>query len=348
MTLRTQALRVGAALALTIAGMGAASVPAVAEDAVCATGGGYADPFYPGPGSSSPYDGNFANGAPINASLIDGDYVPPGLAWWPNWNGTGTSALLITAYHDPDHDKVPDRTSAIFGLEMNGASYVRGLGHVPIEGGHNGGIAVVGSWVYVADGTSIRRYTASSVATALAGASPTTVLPSAGSQGVGRQASFLGGGNGSRIWVGTHDTDAESTMEAWDQSATGALTESNVVRKVPAKTQGMVETSTRFLFSTSYGRNDRSNIWVTPKNITTSTYADGDDIRDANSYCMRAPSMSEGMAIGAGRVWVNYEGGSHTYTGPTAGTDWSRNPIKHVHTVSSTYLAGRPIDIASD
>jgi hypothetical protein len=63
---------------------------------------------------------------------------------------------------------------------------------------------------------------------------------------------------------------------------------------------------------------------------------------------MRAPSMSEGMAIGAGRVWVNYEGGSHTYTGPTAGTDWSRNPIKHVHTVSSTYLAGRPIDIASD
>ena len=141
MTLRTQALRVGAALALTIAGMGAASVPAVAEDAVCATGGGYADPFYPGPGSSSPYDGNFANGAPINASLINGDYVPQGLAWWPNWNGTGTSALLITAYHDPDHDKVPDRTSAIFGLEMNGASYVRGLGHVPIEGGHNGGIA---------------------------------------------------------------------------------------------------------------------------------------------------------------------------------------------------------------
>ena len=34
MTLRTQALRVGAALALTIAGMGAASVPSVAEDAV--------------------------------------------------------------------------------------------------------------------------------------------------------------------------------------------------------------------------------------------------------------------------------------------------------------------------
>ena len=134
MTLRTQALRVGAALALTIAGMGAASVPAVAEDAVCATGGGYADPFYPGPGSSSPYDGTFANGAPINASLIDGDYVPQGLAWWPNWNGTGTSALLITAYHDPDHDKVPDRTSAIFGLEMNGASYVRGLGSCPDRG----------------------------------------------------------------------------------------------------------------------------------------------------------------------------------------------------------------------
>ena len=113
--LRTTATAVAVATIAALVGV-AAPQAASAEDAMCRTTQG-SNPFYPGPSASTTYDALFHQSVPIPAGLLDGHYVPQGLAYWNNWNGTTEDVLLISAYKDGS-------PSGIWGVVLSGSRAV--------------------------------------------------------------------------------------------------------------------------------------------------------------------------------------------------------------------------------
>ncbi len=320
--------------AATLGGMVGLAAPeaALAEDAMCRTTQG-SNPWYPGPSASTTYDSTFHQSVAIPAGLLDGRYVPQGLAYWNNWDGTSEDILLISAYHDGDGDKDPDGASAIFGVVLSGDRRGDGLGRMLIPTTHAGGIAIAGGHVYVGGEGIVRYWTTSKVRSELAAANDNTTHGPKGTHNVAGAASFLGE-QGGKIWTGDFDTDAHQSMWQYSPNTDGSLTYTGEKRWVPKKTQGMTTVDGKFVFATSYGRNDRSNVWVRPTSFTG-------DITDGTSFCMRAPSMIEGVTSGNSNgnqhVWAVYESGAYTYN---KGLDDPDNPIKHIHWADSATLAG--------
>jgi glutamine cyclotransferase len=83
------------------------------------------------------------------------------------------------------------------------------------------------------------------------------------------------------------------------------LTTVNKAWEVPTKTQGLLVTGSHFVFSTSYGRDKRSNLYVVRRGQP--------DLDKAKLSCFRAPSMSEGITEYGGRAYLVFESGSHVY-----------------------------------
>src|SRR6185312_4753929 len=117
---RRMSMAVAALLLSGVAAVVSAQPAAAAEDPMCRTTQG-SKPWYPGPSASATYDSTFHSSVAIPAGLLSGRYVPQGLAYWNNWNGTSEDILLISAYHDGNGDKTPDGSSAIFGVVLSGA-----------------------------------------------------------------------------------------------------------------------------------------------------------------------------------------------------------------------------------
>jgi hypothetical protein len=306
--------------------------PAAAEDANCRTATGSSD-FYPGPSASTTYDSTFHNSVAVPAGLYSSRYVPQGLAYWNNWNGTAEDVLLISAYHDGNGNQVPDGPSAVFGVVLSGAHRGQSLGRMLIPNSHAGGISIVGGYVYVGGEGKVNYWRASTLRAVLKGANPTTTTPPVGSQNVAGKASFLGT-QGGTLWTGDFSETSHQHMWQYRPNSNGSLKYTGQKRWVPQKTQGMSVVGSRFVFATSYGRNDRSNVWVRPTSYTG-------DLTDGTSFCMRAPSMIEGVAYGNSNgdqhVWALYESGSYTYN---KGLDDPRNPIKNIHWAGGAALAG--------
>ena len=332
-----RSVSIAAAAALT-AGVAATATAtsASAEDSMCRTTTGSSD-FYPGDSASTTYDSTFHNSVAIPKGLLDGRYVPQGLAYWNNWNGTSEDLLLISAYHDGDGNSVPDGDSAIWGVALSGANRGKSVGHVNIPKTHAGGIVVVGGHVYVSGEGGVKYWSAGTIRSKLAGPNSSTTVGPKGSQNIAGQGSFLGlgGGKGTTMWTGDFsETSHQSMWQYQPNTSTGALTYTGKKRTVPAKTQGMAVVGDKYVFGTSYGRNDRSNVWVRPSSATG-------DITDGTSFCMRAPSMIEGLAYGNSdgnkHVWAIYESGAYTYN---KGVDDPRNPIKNIHWAGGSALAG--------
>lgn len=326
---RLKALGAGLA-SVAAAGMVVVATPqaASAEDANCYTTRG-SNPFYPGDSASIPYDATFNQSVPVPAGLLDGRYVPQGLAYWNNWNGTTEDALLISAYHDGDGNKEEDGPSAIFGVVLSGANRGDSLGRMLIPTTHASGIAIAGGHVYVAGEGIVRYWSAGTVRTQLAEANDNVTRAPKDTQNVAGRASFLGE-QGGTIWTGNFDPEdpddnPERSMWQYRPNADGSLTYTGGKRPIPGKAQGMTTVGTRFVFATSEGRNDRGNVWVRPTSYTS-------PITDGTSYCMRAPSMIEGLAYGSSNgnahVWALYESGAYTYN---KGLDDPDNPIRHIH-----------------
>ncbi|KNX38342.1 hypothetical protein [Luteipulveratus halotolerans] len=332
--LSKRSVSIAAAAALT-AGVAATATAtsASAEDSMCQTTTGSKD-FYDGPSASATYDKTFHNSVVVPKGLYSAGYIPQGLAYWNNWNGTSEDVLLISAYKDD--------AAAIWGVVLNGSRRGQSLGHMNIPKTHAGGIAIVGGYVYVSGGTTYKGnkvdvlyWSASKVRKALAGPNGGTVAPN-GYQNLAGAGSFLGkgGGAGTTLWTGTHDENKHSSMWQYKPSSTGKLTYTGKKRWVPAKTQGMTVVGDKYVFATSLGRNDRSNVWVRPSSYTG-------DITDGTSFCMRAPSMIEGLAYGNSdgnkHVWAIYESGANTYANAW---DKPRNIVKHIHWAGGSALAG--------
>jgi len=311
-----------------------AAEPAAAEDAKCRTTQG-SSPFYPGPSASKTYDSTFHNSVAVPAGLIDGEYVPQGLAYWNNWNGTSEDVLLISAYHDGNGNSVPDGPSAIFGVVLSGDRRGQSLGRMLIPKTHAGGIAIAGGYVYVGGEGVVRYWAASKVRSELAAANDSTTHQPKDTQPVFGEASFLGN-QGGTLWTGDFDEDSHQHMWQYrpSDSGSGALNYTGARRWVPKKTQGMTVVGSKFVFATSYGRNDRSNVWVRPTSFTG-------DITDGTSFCMRAPSMIEGVAYGNSNgnqhVWALYESGAKNYA---EADDVPLNPIRNIHWAGGGTLAG--------
>lgn len=315
------------------------------SDPYCYTTRSTKDPSYRGPSASRVYDwvntsaqttARFAPGVNIPAGLITGRYVPQGLASWANWNGTSEDLLLIAAYHDGDGNSDPDGSSAVFGVVASGPRTGTGLGRMLVAKGHVGGLAVYGGWLYVGSESSIRGYRLSTVRSALAGADSSYVYPRAYNRVSSYRVGFMGTGDG-HLWAGEFSETSSTHLNGYVQTNRSAGTlayQSATQAYAPKKTQGVAVTSGYVIFSTSYGRNDRGNLWIFRRGQHSAT--------DANSYCFRAPSMNQGVTVLNGRLHLGFESGAYTYN---RGLDDPDNPITRVHSaalsnVTSLYSGG--------
>ena len=319
------------------------------DDPLCYTTQSTTDPFYAGTSASRVYDWvntgsqtdrRFEKGPAIPAGLYDDRYVPQGIAAWSNWNGTGEDIILISAYHDGDGDKTPDGASAVFGVVASGSRAGTGLGRMLIANGHVGGLGVYKGWLYVGSESEIRGYRLSTVRDALEGANTSTVYARAYNRASSYVVGFMGTGDG-HLWAGDFDETSSRHLNGYVQTngSTGEIAYvSSTQVYAPKKTQGVTVTSTHVIFSTSYTRGDRGNIWVMPRNQ--------DSLSDGNSYCFRAPSMNQGLTVLNGKLYVGFESAAYTYTKDPG--DLPRNIIDHLHTATlgdvTGLLAGGPED----
>ena len=141
----------------------------------------------------------------------------------------------------------------------------------------------------------------------------------------------MGTGDG-HLWAGDFDDGAATHLNGYVQTnrTSGAIAyQASTQSYAPKKTQGVTVTPSYVIFSTSYKRTDRGNIWVMPRNQQTLT--------DSNSYCFRAPSMNEGITQLNGHLYLGFEGAAYTYNHTS---DRPVNQISRLHAATTTAVTG--------
>lgn len=305
MSLRKSAAAALAAAALAV-GLAVAPLTATPASAAisCSTAASSGSgPFYSGPDASTAYDRAFS----LSFGLPDENtHIPQGVGTWRNWDGKGHTIFLLVSYHPGQHAR-------IYGITPAGGL----VGALEIADTHAGGIAVVGNWVFVENtSTSIRKYRTSDIRIGLSHRRGYLYVKSVGTPRTVYGASFLTA-YGSYLFSGKFNDSSRDKMYAYKVNSNGSLTTQSGSYQVPMKTQGLAVLSDRFIFSTSYGRDNRGNIYVVKRGYP--------NLDKATLRCFRAPSMNEGMTVYGNYVYVVFEGGSYAYRGS------ARNPITHAH-----------------
>lgn len=295
-------------------------------------------PAYPGRSASRVYDWvdvtgqtrpRFTPGVDVPAGLLDDRFVPQGLAGWPR---SGEDVLLISAYHDEDHDKSADGPSAVFAVVAGGPRAGTSLGRMLVDSGHVGGLAVYRGWLYVGSEHQIRGWRLATVRRALASSSD-TVQPPDYARTSSHDVANLGVGDG-QLWAGRYAMTDPTALTGYVQTdrRTGALAlqpDAGIV--LPQQTQGVAVTTDATIVSASYGRRSRGDLWVVPRSGTTAP------------YCLRVPSMNEGVTVLDGRLYLLFESGAQTYD---RGLLRPANPITQVHSAAladvTSLVAGGP------
>lgn len=279
-------------------------------DPSCYTTRSTTSPSYAGRSASRVFDWvdvaaqttpRFSPGVDIPAGLLGSRYVPQGLAGWAGF-GSGEDVLLISAYHDGNADKGSDGPSAVFAVVADGPRAGTSAGRMLIDPGHVGGLAVYGGWLYVGSEHTIRGYRLATVRRALDSGTDVVQHPDYTRPSSHDLANF-GVGDG-RLWAGRYTMTSPTQLTGYVQTSrsTGALElQPDAGITLPKKTQGLAVTTDHAIFSTSYGRRSRGNLWVVPRG------------RSSTPYCFRVPSMNEGVTVLDGRLYVIFESGAHTY-----------------------------------
>jgi hypothetical protein len=298
-----------------VTAVGLAAPASAAIPSCSATGLGGSSGFYPGPAASNVYDDTFAKGPGIPG--LPG-YTPQGITTWSNWDGNGHSLLVLGAYRR-------GHTSRLFGIDpVSGKT----IGDVKISETHLGGLAVVGKWLITqgSETTStpeqVRRYKLSDLRSKLK-ASGTPTLGATGSTQKIFSADYMSS-YGGRIWSGRFSAGSDSKMYEYKVSSDGKLSVTGTSYQVPPRTQGLMVTSDRFVFSTSLGLG-QSNMYVVRRGSHTLSAAEG--------RCFRMPSMGEGVTRADGKVFVVYESGADQYR------DGATNVITNLHKGSWSTLS---------
>jgi hypothetical protein len=271
-------------------------------------------PWYSGPSASSRYDSKFAAGpAAVPQPVLD-TYVPQGLATWGNWDGTGANLIVYTAYAENSTRALVQGINPATGARTRAA-------YIPYS--HVGGIAFSNGFAWIAGGGKLSSYSIPALRGAFKGTSGASIQPRWTRSNV-YGTSFLAASSG-YLFAGRFNDRTRDIMHRYRIEATGTLTMIAGSIQVPMKTQGLAITSTHYFFSTSYGEPNRSNLYVVRRGYT---------IDSTRASCFRAPSMSEGLAIYNGRLYVLYESGAHLYL---VGTD-PLNVIKRLHSAPLSVL----------
>jgi hypothetical protein len=291
----------------------AVAAPVTASAAItCDTATTGGSTFYDGPSASKKYDARFSNTSITVPELST--YTPQGAGTWYNWDGSGKNLLLVASYRD-------GADSHIYGLDpATGAT----VGVVAVAEAHVGGITTSKGWAFVT-GTSntIRKYRLTELRDAMKAAG-TPYLAQIGTARSVAGASFLTS-YGDSVWSGSFNETGRGTMYEYKIADDGTLTTVAGAWEIPTKTQGLLVTATHFIYATSYGRGNRSNLYVVRRGQK--------DLDAATLSCFRSPSMAEGITEYNGTAYQVYESGSHLYSGDSA----TLNVISKLHkaTVSS-------------
>jgi hypothetical protein len=145
----------------------------------------------------------------------------------------------------------------------------------------------------------------------------------------------------STLWVGNFDKSARGHMESYKVERSGRLLPgAGGPWEVPTKTQGVVVTKDFFIFSTSLGRNNRSNLYVVRRGKGER------DLDEARLFCFRSPSMAEGISIYGDDLYVLHESGADIYNPDKTLTDLKpdrpRNIISNLHRAKLASLEELP------
>ncbi|MFE0026636.1 hypothetical protein [Amycolatopsis sp. NPDC059021] len=291
-------------LATATAAVATPAADAPAEAITCdSKASGKDGPFYNGPSASYAYDKRFGLGPSVPG--LD-THTPQGIAAWNNWDGAN-DLLLVSSYQD-------GKDAHLIGIDPKSGKHI---GTVAIAESHVGGIAVVRDWAFVQGaGSTIRKYKLSELKTAMkAGGVP--YLKQDGEARKVYAASFISS-YGNDLYAGKFNDKGRDKMYRYTVNADGSLTTQDGAYEVPMKTQGLMVTKDHFVYSTSYGNDNRSNLYV--------VNAGARDLDKGSPRCFRSPSMSEGIAAYGGYAYVVYESGSAKYM-----KEHPRNVIQNLH-----------------
>ncbi|MCL4852225.1 MAG: hypothetical protein KJZ78_12695 [Bryobacteraceae bacterium] len=304
---------------------------------VCSTRSTVENPFYPGKAAGDVYDNRFKESHRIPFLP---EHVPQGLAAWSNWpHGSGEDDLLLITSYDP-----AERYSLIIGID---AKTGKRIGAAKIAYSHVGGIAIFEKlgWAFVSDEEprKVRKYSLKKLADAIS-TSDKKILDSEPPDQSVIGASFLTShGPTNTLWAGNFKQSAKGgrpRMKAYKVDKNGQLTPENGSWEVPIKTQGVVVTKDFLIYSTSFGRNNRSNLYVVRRGKGET------NLDNARLFCFRSPSMSEGIAVYGDNLYVLYESGARIYNPPIAPgnpkPDVPRNKISNLHRAPLSSLEELP------
>jgi hypothetical protein len=302
------------------------TVSTASAAALCAEAAG-GPKFYPGDNSSRVYNTTFQRSRSINHYLTS--YVPQGLGVWSNWNG-GTEDLFLVGMH---HREENSHASLIYGISTTTGA-LRGAAYLP-KGAHLGSVRTYKSWLYVQQDTAtLRRYNLRSVRASFRSAG----IQSLGAGSVQKVTGVRGVSffdiDGGHLYGGHFLETGRDWMYRWNISASGDLSRdwTWARHQVPKKTQGLLVLSNAFVFSTSSGRNDHSNIYVTRRNYTT-------NFETTRYRCFEAPVLAEDLVGFGGRTYLSYEGGAAYFDGHFPWTT-ADNKIKNLHSANTETLRG--------
>jgi hypothetical protein len=289
-------------------------------------------------GDATPYYNSIFSPAKqkISPTVLD-KYVPQGLATWKNYYGKGHDLLVYTAYREPEGGGL----AVIQGIDQRDGSLTN---FAKIGKGHVGGVAISGKWAFVSgENNTVRRYSLSSLADVFAGRSKKPLKGA--NAGSVYAASFLAA-DGNVLYAGRFSGAADpggahrDKMYRYRISAAGKLSRIGTAAdyiQVPAKTQGLLILPKYFVYSSSEGRTNRSNIYVVKRGIKLLDTADGAGSADHLS-CFRAPTMTEGLAISQDRIYLIYESGASKYANNEDGKGTPDRVIKQLHSAKRADL----------
>jgi hypothetical protein len=229
----------------------------------------------------------FGDGPPILHVGDGSDWVPQGLGYDPS-----TDQLLTTYYSSPDGN--PDRDAGILLSIQDGASGNEVLSALLAGPDHGGGVAIDGDHVWV---TSSDGYVYLYSMADIKAANGATVQPQTR---FAVPASAYLTVHGGRLYVGSFDEQDPGSVYSVPLGADGQPSGPPVFEATaPPRSQGLAVTDDGFVFSTSWGRKNPSEL------ISIS--------HSGEVKHLTAPNMSEGLVIVNGQVYVVYESGASAY-----------------------------------
>jgi hypothetical protein len=246
------------------------------------------------------FDANYNPSWALSRSLLD-EHVPQGLTTWPAYYGAGKDLLVYTAYSQSGGRARIQGIDPRDGSQTNFAQLQAGT--------HAGGVAIVGKWAFVpgANEGAVRRYKLSRLADIFAHGPSSDALEGAYAGDVVGTGFLTAEGN--TIYAGTFNENGLGVMRTYSVDANGDLHQTSGDIQVPKKTQGLLVLPNYFVFSTSYKRTKRSNIYVVKRGYP----ALATSYNNNNLRCVRAPVMSEGVALADGNIYQLFESGADCY-----------------------------------